>query len=39
MGHATSSLRARARPPNGKWQVTFRFVESDVELVDYQGYH
>jgi toxin HigB-1 len=24
---------------NGNWRVTFRFVETDVELVDYQGYH
>ena len=24
---------------NGNWRVTFRFVDSDVELVDYQGYH
>ena len=24
---------------NGNWRVTFRFVESDVELVDYQDYH
>ena len=24
---------------NGNWRVTFRFVESDVELVGYQDYH
>ena len=24
---------------NGNWRVTFRFVRSDVELVDYQNYH
>ena len=24
---------------NGNWRVTFSFVDSDVELVDYQGYH
>lgn len=24
---------------NGNWRVPFRFVESDVELVDYQDYH
>ena len=24
---------------NGNWRITFRFVESDVELVDYQDYH
>ena len=24
---------------NGDWRVTFRFLESDVELVDYQDYH
>lgn len=24
---------------NGNWRVTFRFVDSDVELVDYQDYH
>ncbi|BDO42107.1 type II toxin-antitoxin system RelE/ParE family toxin [Cellulomonas sp. NTE-D12] len=24
---------------NGNWRVTFRFVETDVELVDYQDYH
>jgi proteic killer suppression protein len=24
---------------NGNWRVTFRFVESDVELVDYRDYH
>ena len=24
---------------NGNWRVTFRFVESDVELVDYQDDH
>jgi toxin HigB-1 len=24
---------------NGNWRVTFRFVGSDVELVDYQDYH
>jgi toxin HigB-1 len=24
---------------NGNWRVTFRFVENDVELVDYQDYH
>ena len=23
---------------NGNWRVTFRFVDSDVELVDYQDY-
>ena len=24
---------------NGNWRITFRFVDSDVELVDYQDYH
>ena len=24
---------------NGNWRVTFRFVDQDVELVDYQDYH
>jgi toxin HigB-1 len=24
---------------NGNWRVTFRFVDADVELVDYQDYH
>jgi proteic killer suppression protein len=24
---------------NGNWRVTFRFIESNVELVDYQDYH
>ena len=24
---------------NGNWRVTFRFIESDVELVEYQDYH
>lgn len=24
---------------NGNWRVTFRFIASDVELVDYQDYH
>lgn len=24
---------------DGNWRVTFRFVETDVELVDYQDYH
>ena len=24
---------------NGNWRITFRFIESDVELVDYQDYH
>lgn len=24
---------------NGNWRVTFRFLEADVELVDYQDYH
>lgn len=24
---------------NGNWRVTFRFVETDVELVDYRDYH
>lgn len=24
---------------NGNWRVTCRFVDSDVELVDYQDYH
>ncbi|UXT22591.1 Killer protein [Agrobacterium tumefaciens] len=24
---------------NGNWRVTFRFLDSDVELVDYQDYH
>ncbi len=24
---------------NGNWRVTFRFVNWDVELVDYQDYH
>lgn len=24
---------------NGNWRVTFRFIKTDVELVDYQDYH
>ena len=24
---------------NGNWRVTFRFVEQDIALVDYQDYH
>jgi len=24
---------------NGSWRITFRFIDSDVELVDYQDYH
>lgn len=24
---------------NGNWRVTFKFVDTDVELVDYQDYH
>jgi proteic killer suppression protein len=24
---------------NGNWRVTFRFVQADVELVDYEDYH
>ena len=24
---------------NGNWRLTFRFVDSDVELVDYRDYH
>ena len=24
---------------NGNWRLTFRFIASDVELVDYQDYH
>lgn len=24
---------------NGNWRVTFRFIDNDVELVDYQDYH
>ena len=24
---------------NGNWCITFRFVDGDVELVDYQDYH
>jgi proteic killer suppression protein len=24
---------------NGNWRVTFRFIENDIELVDYQDYH
>ena len=24
---------------NGNWRVTFRFMDGDVELVDYQDYH
>jgi proteic killer suppression protein len=24
---------------NGNWRVTFRFIDADVELVDYQDYH
>lgn len=24
---------------NGNWRITFRFIESDVELVDYQDNH
>ena len=24
---------------NGQWRVTFRFIGTDVELVDYQDYH
>lgn len=24
---------------NGNWRITFRFVDADVELVDYRDYH
>jgi proteic killer suppression protein len=24
---------------NANWRITFRFIDSDVELVDYQDYH
>lgn len=24
---------------NGNWRITFRFVDGDVELIDYQDYH
>ena len=24
---------------SGNWRITFRFIETDVELVDYQDYH
>ena len=24
---------------NGNWRLTFKFVNEDVELVDYQDYH
>jgi toxin HigB-1 len=24
---------------NGNWRITFRFIATDVELVDYQDYH
>ncbi|MDN5790272.1 MAG: type II toxin-antitoxin system RelE/ParE family toxin [Micrococcales bacterium] len=24
---------------NGNWRITLRFIDSDVELVDYQDYH
>ena len=24
---------------NGNWRVTFRFVNTDIELVDYEDYH
>lgn len=24
---------------NGNWRITFRFLDSDIELVDYQDYH
>ena len=24
---------------NGNWRITFKFVDGDVELVDYQDYH
>ena len=24
---------------NGNWRITFRFVDADVELVNYQDYH
>ncbi|TWF56395.1 type II toxin-antitoxin system RelE/ParE family toxin [Neorhizobium alkalisoli] len=24
---------------NGNWRITFRFLDTDVELVDYQDYH
>ncbi len=24
---------------NGNWRVTFRFIDTDVELVDYRDYH
>ncbi len=24
---------------NGNWRITFRFIDSNVELVDYQDYH
>ena len=24
---------------NGNWRITFRFVDADIELVDYRDYH
>lgn len=24
---------------NGNWRITFRFIDHDIELVDYQDYH
>ncbi|NBO45599.1 MAG: Killer protein [Actinobacteria bacterium] len=43
-GFRTHELRGRLRGHwaiwvNGNWRVTFRFIDSDVELVDYQDYH
>ncbi len=43
-GFRTHELRGRLSGHwsiwvNGNWRVTFRFIETDVELVDYQDYH
>ncbi len=24
---------------NGNWRITFRFLQTDIELVDYEDYH
>lgn len=43
-GFRTHRLKGRLSGPwsiwvTGNWRVTFRFVDSDVELVDYLDYH
>jgi len=36
---ARAEGRSEGALVNGNWRVTFRFVGTDAELVDYQDYH